>query len=182
MRRRSGWCGSCSRQQAGIEGCHRRPRVSTTRREPTALPVLDLVTRSFTASAPDRLGASDITYIPSWPSFLYLAVVLDAFSRRVVGWAMADHLRTELVLAALDLGLEPQTRSRRHSSLRPRVHVPRFRAPLSGSERLSLDGLGRRLLRQRSRRELFRHTGVRATRSPALQAPDRSSSGNLRLH
>ncbi len=92
-------------RQAGIEGCHRRRRVITTRREPSALPALDLVTRSFTASAADRLWVADITYIPTWAGFLYLAVVLDAFSRRVVGWAMADHLRTELVLAALEMGL-----------------------------------------------------------------------------
>ena len=59
--------------------------------------------RDFTAAGPDRLWVADITYVPTWAGFLYLAVVLDAWSRRVVGWAMATHLRTELVLDALHM-------------------------------------------------------------------------------
>ena len=62
-----------------------------------------LVERDFTADGPDQLWVADITYIPTWAGFLYLAVVLDAWSRRVVGWAMATHLRTELVLDALNM-------------------------------------------------------------------------------
>jgi putative transposase len=62
-----------------------------------------LVDRDFTAKRPDELWVADITYVPTQAGYLYLAVVLDAFSRRVVGWAMADHLRTELVLGALDM-------------------------------------------------------------------------------
>ena len=58
-----------------------------------------------TAAGPDRLWVADITYVPTWAGFLYLAVVLDAWSRRVVGWAMESHLRTELVLAALDMAV-----------------------------------------------------------------------------
>ena len=57
----------------------------------------DLVERKFVAAAPDQLWVADITYIPTWAGFLYLAVVLDVFSRRIVGWAMANHLRTELI-------------------------------------------------------------------------------------
>jgi putative transposase len=68
-------------------------------------PSPDLVDRNFTASAPDQLWVSDITYIPTWSGFLFLAVVLDVYSRRVVGWAMANHLRTELVLDALNMAL-----------------------------------------------------------------------------
>ena len=67
--------------------------------------VQDLVDRDFTARAPDELWIADITYIPTWAGFLYLAVVIDAWSRRVVGWAMASHLRTELVLDALNMAL-----------------------------------------------------------------------------
>jgi putative transposase len=63
------------------------------------------VERDFTASGPDRLWVADITYIPTWSGFLYLAVVVDAWSRRVVGWSMARHLRTELVLSALEMAL-----------------------------------------------------------------------------
>jgi len=64
------------------------------------------VERDFTASGPDQLWVADITYVPTNAGYLYLSVVFDAFSRRVVGWAMADHLRTELVLDALDMASE----------------------------------------------------------------------------
>jgi putative transposase len=64
------------------------------------------VDRDFTAEGRDRLWVADITYIPTWSGFLYLAVVVDAWSRRVVGWSMATHLRTELVLEALNMALE----------------------------------------------------------------------------
>ena len=91
--------------ELGIEGVSRRKRTRTTVRREDARPVPDLVDRDFTAEAPDRLWVADITYIPTWVGFLYLAVVIDAFSRRVVGWAMANHLRTELVLDALNMAL-----------------------------------------------------------------------------
>jgi putative transposase len=90
---------------AGLVGCQRRRGRGLTRRDPQAAPAPDLVERSFAATAPDRLWTADITYVPTWSGWLYLAVVLDVFSRRVVGWAMADHLRTELVLDALDMAI-----------------------------------------------------------------------------
>jgi putative transposase len=71
-----------------------------------ARPAPDLVERNFVAEGRDRLWVADITYIPTWAGFLYLAVVVDAWSRRVVGWSMASHLRTELVLEALNMALE----------------------------------------------------------------------------
>jgi putative transposase len=92
-------------QAAGLAGVSRRAFVTTTRRDPAARPAPDLVQRTFTADGPDRLWVADITYIPTWAGFLYLAVVLDAWSRRVVGWAMAAHLRTELVLDALNMAV-----------------------------------------------------------------------------
>jgi putative transposase len=88
---------------AAVVGVSRRRWVTTTHRAPGAPAVPDLVERQFTAPAPNRLWVADITYIPTWAGFLYLAIVLDAFSRRVVGWAMATHLRTDLVLAALEM-------------------------------------------------------------------------------
>jgi putative transposase len=90
---------------AGLAGASRRKGIHTTRRDSRARPAPDLVQRAFTADAPDRLWVADITYIPTWAGFLHLAVVLDAFSRRIVGWAMANHLRTSLVLDALDMAL-----------------------------------------------------------------------------
>jgi putative transposase len=92
-------------RDAGLVGCHRRRSTRTTRRDETAAPAPDLVQRAFAADAPDRLWVADITYLPTWQGFLYLAVVLDAFSRRVVGWAMGDHLRAELVVDALEMAL-----------------------------------------------------------------------------
>jgi len=90
---------------AGIYGVSRRKWITTTTRDRAARPAPDLVERNFSAPAPNQLWVSDITYVPTWTGFLYLAVVLDVFSRRVVGWAMATHLRTELVLAALNMAL-----------------------------------------------------------------------------
>ena len=92
-------------REAGLAGVSRRKGPRTTRRDPKARPAPDLVERRFEAEAPDRLWVADITYVPTAAGFLYLAVVLDVFSRRVVGWSMADHLRTELVLDALDMAV-----------------------------------------------------------------------------
>jgi putative transposase len=90
---------------AGLEGVHRRRFVRTTVRDQTAAPAPDLVRRSFSAPGPDRLWVADITYLPTWQGFLYLAAVVDAFSRRVVGWSMAGHLRTSLILDAIDMAI-----------------------------------------------------------------------------
>lgn len=92
-------------QAAGVAGVSRRAFVTTTRRDPATRPAPDLVQRTFTVDGPDRLWVADITYIATWAGFLFLAVVLDAWSRRVVGWAMAGHLRTELVLDALNMAI-----------------------------------------------------------------------------
>jgi putative transposase len=91
-------------KQEEIQGASRRKRgPKTTKRDKDARPAPDLVERDFAADGPDQLWVADITYIPTWAGFLYLAVVLDAWSRRIVGWAMATHLRTELVLEALNM-------------------------------------------------------------------------------
>jgi putative transposase len=92
-------------RQAGLQGASRRKRYRTTVQDRNARPAPDLVDRKFSADRPDQLWVADITYIPTWAGFLFLAVVLDAFSRRIVGWAMATHLRTELVLDALNMAL-----------------------------------------------------------------------------
>jgi putative transposase len=92
-------------REAGLRGVSRRPWVRTTTRDLERPVAADLVERHFAAPGPDRLWVADITYIPTWSGYLYLAVVLDAWSRRVVGWAMATGLRTQLVLDALDMAL-----------------------------------------------------------------------------
>lgn len=93
-------------RESGLFGCRRGRKARTTtggRRIGRAAP--DLVERDFVPGAPDRLWVADITYVPTWSGWLYLAFVLDAYSRKVVGWSMAKHLRAELVLDALNMAL-----------------------------------------------------------------------------
>jgi putative transposase len=92
-------------QAIGLQGVSRRKRPRTTERRPAAQPAPDLVQRDFTVCGSNKLWVADITYVTTWAGFLYLAVVVDAWSRRVVGWAMAHHLRTELVLSALEMAI-----------------------------------------------------------------------------
>lgn len=90
---------------AGLVGISPRKSTFTTVRDPDARPSDDLVKRDFTASGPDQLWVADITYVPTWAGFLYLAVVLDAWSRRIVGWAMSTSLHTDVVLDALNMAV-----------------------------------------------------------------------------
>lgn len=90
----------------GLRGRMRgRRRKHTTRQDPLAIPAPDLVGRNFRAPAPDRLWTADITYLRTDEGFLYLAFILDVYSRKVVGWSMASHLRSELVAAALEMAI-----------------------------------------------------------------------------
>lgn len=89
---------------AGIRcGCRRVARTMVA--DPVHVPAPSLVARDFAAPAPDRLWIGDITYVPTWEGWRYLAVRLDAHARWVVGWALADHLRAELALDALAMAL-----------------------------------------------------------------------------
>ena len=90
---------------AHLQGVWPHRFVVTTVRQADAKQPVDLVARGFHAEYPDRLWVADITYVPTWSGFLYLAAVLDVYSRKVVGWAMENHLRTELVLSALQNAL-----------------------------------------------------------------------------
>jgi putative transposase len=92
-------------RHAGIEGAYRRRRRGCTRRDPHAIPSEDLVNRQFTVDAPNKLWVSDITEHPTDTGKVYLGVVLDAWSRRVIGWSIADHLRAELVVDALQMAI-----------------------------------------------------------------------------
>ena len=110
---------------AGLAGRYQRRFRRTTISDPlTVIP--DLVQRNFAPTGPNQLWVGDITYIRTWEGWLYLAVLLDCYSRRVVGWSMADHLRTELPLAALPHGPD-STRSstRADPPHRPRLPVDR---------------------------------------------------------
>ena len=90
---------------AGLKGLQPPKYVTTTVSDPEADRALDKVDRDFSAEGPDRLWVADITYVPTWAGFLYLAIVLDVWSRRIVGWSMANHLRAQLVLDALDMAI-----------------------------------------------------------------------------
>jgi transposase InsO family protein len=92
-------------RQAGLTGCRPRGFRRTTIPDPT-VQVADLVKRDFRPADLDRLWVTDSTYVRTDEGWLYLAAILDACSRRVVGWSLADHLRTELALAALDMALD----------------------------------------------------------------------------
>ena len=92
-------------RMAAISGVSRRRAVRTTWRSEESKKAPDLVNRDFSAPVRDRLWVADITYVPTHAGFLYLSVVIYAFSRRVVGWSMANHLRSELVTDALDMAL-----------------------------------------------------------------------------
>ena len=84
----------------------RRGFVVTTQRDPRQRPAPDLVNRHFVADAPNVLWVADITYVPTWAGFIYLAVVLDVWSRRVVGWSIGETLHTEIILAALNMAVQ----------------------------------------------------------------------------
>ena len=91
---------------AGLRGVSRRRGfVVTTHREPARRPAPDLVQRKFVAAGPNQLWVADMTYVPTWAGFLFLAIVLDVWSRRIVGWAIGERMTTELVLSALNMAI-----------------------------------------------------------------------------
>lgn len=92
-------------RQAGLVGVSRRRGPRTTTRRPSDLAAPDLVQRNFTADGPDQLWVADITYIRTWAGFIYLAVVMDVWSRKIVGWSIAMTLHKEVVIEALNMAI-----------------------------------------------------------------------------
>jgi putative transposase len=92
-------------REAGLRGCMRGPRRASTRRDKRSAAAEDLLKRDFRATEVDRVWVADITYVATDEGFLYLAFILDVYSRRIVGWAMESHLRTELVVDALRMAV-----------------------------------------------------------------------------
>jgi putative transposase len=90
-------------RELGIRGVRRGRRVITTRRDDTAPRSPDLVKRNFTATAPNQLWVTDLTYVPTWSGVAYTCFIVDAFSRMIVGWRVASTMRTEMVLDALEM-------------------------------------------------------------------------------
>ena len=137
-------------RQAGISGMVARKRGRTTIRVPGVRVCEDLVDRAFLAAAPNRLWVADITYLRTWEGWLYLVAVQDVFSRRIVGWSMADHMRTELVTDALQMALaQRRPGARADLALRPGqpVRQPRLRPAGPRRRDRPIDGIKRRLLR-----------------------------------
>jgi putative transposase len=89
----------------GLQGVHRRSWRHATKQDPAALPAPDRVNRKFTATAPDQLWVADVTYVPTVEGWLYLATVLDVFSRRVLGWSMDSNRKTQLVCDAVAMAV-----------------------------------------------------------------------------
>ena len=88
---------------AGIEGARRGKRVKTTRADLTADRHPDLVNRKFTADRPNQLWVTDLTFVPTWAGVAYVCFIVDAFSRMIVGWRVASHMRTTMVLDAIEM-------------------------------------------------------------------------------
>ena len=156
-------------RQAGLVGAsHRHGGPMTTRRDQDARPAPDLVDRKFSASGPNQLWVADITYVPTATGFLYLAVVLDAWSRKIVGWSMANHLRTELVLGAMEMAVG-QRRPRgviHHSDQGSQYTSVSFGKRCAEAGRAAVDGINRRCLRQRDGGELLLHPRGRVAEPP----------------
>jgi len=106
--RRGGYDIGCDRtarlmKQLGIQGVTRHRRVRTTRTDESAVRAPDLVDRVFSADAPNRLWVTDLTFVPTWAGVEYVCFIVDAFSRRIVGWRVASNMRTAMVLDALEM-------------------------------------------------------------------------------
>ena len=168
---------------AGLRGATLRRFVVTTQADPQSERAVDLVDRKFYTEGPDRLWVADITYIPTWSGFLYLAMVLDVYSRRIVGWAMETHLKTELILAALNMAITQRrpTAVIHHSDQGCQYTSYAFgkRCQEAGGD--ALDGLGRRCVRQRDGGELLRHARAGAAEPASLPQPGGGEDGGVRV-
>ncbi|BCO56964.1 putative transposase for insertion sequence element IS986/IS6110 [Mycobacterium intracellulare] len=88
---------------AGITGVRRGKQIRTTKPDPAAARHPDLVGRDFTATAPNQLWVTDLTFVPTWAGVAYVCFITDAFSRMIVGWRVASHMRTTMVLDAIEM-------------------------------------------------------------------------------
>ena len=169
---------------AAMAGVSRRRTVRTTRSDPKHRPAGDLVRRNFAVDAPNQLWVADITYVPTMAGFLFLAVVLDAWSRRIVGWAFSSDLRTRVVLDALDMALAVRRpdgvihHSDKGSQYTSLAFGDRCRQagvrPSTGSVGDAYDNA--------MCESFFLHARVRADRSKPFPLAYRSSHGGLPLH
>ncbi len=133
-------------REHGIQGAKRRGKPwRTTKSDPLAVRRPDLVGRNFTASEPNRLWVGDLSYLRCWEGVVYFAFVIDAFSRRVVGWQLASHMRTDLVLDAHAPARRRLRPGRPHRSRQP-IHLGRLHPGARRPPRAGVGRLGRRRL------------------------------------
>ena len=132
-------------RDGGMRGVsRRRGYVVTTERNKRQRPAPGLVNRQFVASDINELWVADMTYIPTWAGFIYLAVVLDVYSRKVVGWAFGEHMMADLVVAALNMALHTRKPGSviHHSDQGSPIHQPGLWQALPGNGRTTLHGHG----------------------------------------
>ena len=166
----------------GIQGAKRRGKPwRTTIPDPAARAAAGPRQPRLHRRGPDRLWVADFCYLRCWEGVVFFAFVIDVCSRRVVGWQLAGHMRTDLVLDALRMALARRRAGRRRRARPPLrcrqpIHQLRLHAGARRPRRARVDRLGRRRLRQRARRELRRLLQDRADRRPRLAHHARSSS------
>jgi putative transposase len=137
-------------RQAGLSGLQVKKFRATTIRVPGVRVADDLLDRDFAAGAPNRCWVADITYLRTWEGWLYLVAVQDLYSRRIVGWSMADHMRTELVTDALQMALarrRPDPGLIWHSDQGSQPGLNRSSQQRVGAVKVSVTGDGRRRYR-----------------------------------
>jgi putative transposase len=173
-------------RQAKLRGSLRGRRMRTTYRIALQQAAPDLLERNFAAGEPDRLWVADITYVRSKEGFLYLAFILDGCSRRVVGWSMATHLKSELVVDALQMAIarrKPAPGLVHHSDRGVQYTSLSFGKRLEDEGLLpSIDGTGGLRLRQRPGRELPGHLEDGASLPQHLAHQASGQDGDLRVH
>ncbi len=172
--------------QDGLVGAKRRGRAwKTTVADPAGCERPDLVNRDFSADRPDALWVADFSYVRCYEGMVFFSFVIDVFSRRIVGWQFASHMRTDLVLDALRMALTRRQHGAdvdliHHSDAGSQAELC-LSAGSRRPQRPRLDRVGRRRLRQRARRELRRHLQDRADRRPHLAHPHPTRAGDRRV-
>ena len=136
-------------RQEGLAGAVRGKVKRTTIADPTAPRARDLVRRDFTPAAPDRLWVADITYVSTWSGWVYVAFVVDAFARRIIGWRCGSSMSTQLVLDALEQAVWTRQREGRNAGFRCGTYRPRVAVHSDPLHRTPRRGRHRRLRRQR---------------------------------
>jgi transposase InsO family protein len=161
-----------------------KPFVPYTTNSRHEFPIVPNLVRGLVPTGIDQIWVADITYIRLATQFIYLAVILDAHSRKVIGWALADHLEASLAIEALDMALAARRPARAHSSLRPRraIRLQRVRRTAGGARRQNQHEPRRQPLRQRQGRALHANPEGGGSECEDLGHDRRSQSRHRRLH